>query len=88
LKQKKLTGKVKLVAYDTSPEELKAFEEDIIQALIVQNPFQMGYQGVKTVLKAIRKQPIAEKFIDSGVTVVTKENYNTPDIQKLINPLG
>ena len=86
LKQKKLQEKVKLVAYDTSPDELKAFEQGIIQALIVQNPYQMGYQGVKTVLKAIRKQPVSEKFIDSGVTVVTKENYNTPDVQKLINP--
>ena len=86
LKQKKLEGKVKLVAYDTSPEELKAFDQGIIQALIVQNPYQMGYQGVKTVLKAIRKQPIADKFIDSGVTVVTKENFNTPEVQKLINP--
>ena len=86
LKQKKLEQKVKLVAYDTSPDELKAFEQGIIQALIVQNPYQMGYQGVKTVLKAIRKQPVNEKFIDSGVTVVTKENYNSPDVQKLINP--
>src|SRR5687768_425769 len=86
LKQKKLEGKVKLVAYDTSPDELKAFEQGIIQALIVQNPYQMGYQGVKTVLKAIRKQPINEKFIDSGVTVVTKENYNSPEVLKLINP--
>ena len=38
------------------------------------------------VLKAIRKQPIDKKFIDSGVTVVTKENLNTPAVQKLLNP--
>ena len=86
LKQKKLEGKVKLVAYDTSPDELKAFDQGIIQALIVQNPYQMGFQGVKTVLKAIRKQPVNEKFIDSGVTVVTKENFNSPEVQKLIKP--
>ena len=86
LKQKKLEGKVKLVAYDTSDDELKAFNQGIIQALIVQNPYQMGFQGVKTVMKAIRKQPIDKKFIDSGVTVVTKENFDTPDVQKLINP--
>jgi ribose transport system substrate-binding protein len=86
LKQKKLEGKVKLVAYDTSEDELKAFNQGIIQALIVQNPYQMGFQGVKTVMKAIRKQPIDKKFIDSGVTVVTKENFDTPDVQKLINP--
>jgi len=87
LKQKGLAGKVKLVAYDASAEERKALEEGVIQALIVQDPFQMGYKGVKTVLKAIRKEPITEKFIDSGVTVVTKENLHTPAVQKLLNPL-
>ncbi len=86
LKQKGLAGKVKLVAYDSSPEELKALEEGSIQALVVQDPFQMGYLGVKTVLKAIRKQQIDKKTIDSGMTVVTKANLSDPKVQKLVNP--
>jgi ribose transport system substrate-binding protein len=86
LKQKGLAGKVKLVAYDSSTEEIKALQDGIIQATIVQDPFQMGYKGVKTVLNAIRKKPISEKFINSGMTVVTKDNLNTPDVQKLVNP--
>lgn len=86
LREKRLAGKVKLVAYDISSEEQKALEEGVIQALIVQNPFKMGYEGVKTVLKAIRKQPIDRKYIDSGVTVVTKENLHTPEVHRLINP--
>lgn len=84
LKQKNLVGKVKLVAYDSSPDEIKAVEDGIIQATVVQDPFQMGYKGVKTVLKAIKKEPITEKFINSGMTVVTKENLNTPEVQKLV----
>ncbi len=86
LKQKKLGGKIKLVAYDSSPDEIKALEDGLIQATVVQDPFQMGYKGVKTVLKAIRKQPIGDKFINSGMTVVTKANLNTPEVQKLVNP--
>ena len=86
LKQKQLIGKVKLVAYDSSPEELKALNDGSIQALIVQDPYQMGYLGVKTVLKAIRNQPIDKKEIDSGMTVVTKANLNDPAVQKLVNP--
>ncbi len=84
LKQKGLAGKVKLVAYDSSPEEIKAVSDGIIQATIVQAPFQMGYKGVKTVLQAIKKQPIPAAFIDSGMTVVTKENLNSPEVQKLV----
>lgn len=88
IKQRSLVGKVKLVAYDSSDEEIKAIKDGIIQATVVQDPFQMGYKGVKTVLAAIRKQPIANKTIDSGMTVVTKENLDTPAVQKLINPAG
>jgi len=86
LKQRKLARKVKLVAYDTSEDELRALEEGTIQALIVQNPHKMGYEGVKTVLKAIRKQTIPQKYIDSGVMVVTKENLQSEEVQKLLKP--
>lgn len=80
------TGVVKLVAFDASEEELAALKEGVIQALIVQNPFKMGYVGVKAALDAIQGKQV-EKRIDTGVTVVTLENLNTPEIQKLLNPL-
>jgi ribose transport system substrate-binding protein len=88
LRQRKLTDKVKLVAFDASEDQIKSLNEGIIQALVVQDPFKMGYLGVKTVMKAIRKEPISEKFIDSGVVVVNKENINTESIQKLLYPQG
>ena len=86
LKQKKLEGKVKLVAFDGSPDEVRALADGTIQALIVQDPYRMGYEGVKTILKAIHKQPIESKFVDSGVKVVTKDNMNTPEMQKVLKP--
>lgn len=85
-KQRGISGRIKLVAYDSSKEEIEALKDGVIQATVVQDPYQMGYKGVKTVLKAIRKQPITEKFIDSGMTVVTKANLDTPEVQKLVNP--
>ncbi len=86
LKQKRLEGKVKLVAFDSSEDEIKALQDGAIQALIVQNPYQMGYQGVETVVRAIKKETIDKKLQDSGVMVITKENMNTPDAQKLLKP--
>jgi ribose transport system substrate-binding protein len=88
LKQKGLGGKVKLVAYDSSDEEIKAIKDGIIQGTVVQDPYQMGYKGIKTALKAIRKETITEKVIDSGFKVVTKDNLDTPEVQKLVNPTG
>jgi ribose transport system substrate-binding protein len=87
LKARNLVGKVKLVAFDAAPTEIKALEEGVIQALIVQNPFRMGYDGVKMAVKALRGEKIPKR-IDTGVTVVTKENMNRPDIVRLLYPLG
>ncbi len=81
-----LAGKVKLVGFDAAPNELKALEEGTVQALIVQNPFKMGYLGVKAAVDAINHKPV-EKRIDTGVAVITKENLLTPEIQQLLNPL-
>lgn len=87
LEQRGVAGKVKLVGYDASEVEIEALQKGVVQALIVQDPFRMGYEGTKFAIKAIRKEPIPKR-VDTGVTVVTKENLEQPDIQKLLYPLG
>ena len=79
-------GEVKLVAFDAAPAEIDSLKDGTIQALVVQSPFNMGYLGVKAAMDAIAGKPV-EKRIDTGVTVVTMENFNEPDIQKLLYPL-
>jgi ribose transport system substrate-binding protein len=91
LKLKGLKGKIKLVAYDAGEEEIAALKEGTIQALIVQRPFEMGYQGVKAAVEAIKAKKVKgdkPEQVDTGVTVVTMENFNEPDIQKLLYPMG
>jgi ribose transport system substrate-binding protein len=80
-------GQVKLVAFDASPNQIGMLEKGTVQALIVQNPYKMGYEGVKNAVKLLHGQTIP-KVIDTGVTVVTKANLNNPDVQKLLYPLG
>jgi ribose transport system substrate-binding protein len=86
LEQRGLKGKVKLVAFDAAPTEIEALKSGTIQALIVQNPFKMGYLGVKMAVKAIKGEKIETKRIDTGSTVVTMENFHKPDVQKLLFP--
>lgn len=87
IRQRNLTGKVKLVGFDASEPEIAALKEGVVQALVVQNPFKMGYEGVKLAVKAIKGEKVEER-VDTGVTVVTKDNMNDPEIQKILNPLG
>lgn len=80
------TGEIKLVAFDAAEEEVNALKEGSVQALIVQNPFRMGYLGVESAIKAVRGEQV-EKRVDTGITIVTKENLETPEVRKLLNPL-
>jgi ribose transport system substrate-binding protein len=88
LEQRNLAGKVKLVGFDASPDEIKALENGTAQALVVQNPFEMGYQGVKAAVLLMGKEKLPQNVVDTGVAVVTKDNLNNPDVQKLVDPLG
>jgi len=87
LKSAGRAGEIKLVAFDAAEEEIAGLQDGSIQALIVQNPYRMGYLGVKAALDAIIGNPV-DKRIDTGVTVVTLDNSGDPEIQKLLNPLG
>ena len=86
IKLRQKIGDVKVVAFDASEPELQALQEGVIQALIVQNPFKMGYEGVKAAVDAMNGKEVPKR-IDTGVTVVTMDNLDTPEVQKLLNPL-
>jgi len=80
------TGQVKLVCFDSSKPEVDALRDGTVSALVVQNPYQMGFKGVETVLRLIKnpKEKIEPHTIDTGIATVTNDNMDTPEIQKLI----
>ena len=83
IRQRNLVGKVTLVGFDATADLVRNVREGAIDSLVLQNPFKMGYEGVKTIVDKIGgKQP--ERRIDTGVELLTKENVDTPKIQQLI----
>lgn len=79
-------GQVKIVGFDAAADEITALRNGGVQALIVQDPFKMGYLGVKAAMDAIAKRPV-EKRIDTGVYVITAGNMETPEMQRVLYPL-
>jgi ribose transport system substrate-binding protein len=75
---------IKLVGFDAEKALIDGLKAGQIDALVVQNPFKMGYEGVKAVAMAIQGKPV-EKKIDTGVAVVTKDKLDQPDIKSLLN---
>mgnify|MGYP003733790103 FL=1 len=78
-------GKVKFVGFDTSEPLLQGLRKGDIHGLTAQNPFKMGYVGVKTAVAAIRGEAI-EKRIDTGVAMITAANIGEPEMRELVNP--
>lgn len=87
VEQRGLAGKVKLVAFDAAESEIAAVRKGTIQALIVQNPYKMGYEGVQLAVKAIHGEKVPLR-VDTGVTVVTKENLEAPEVKALLAKPG
>lgn len=85
LKNLKLEGKVKLVGFDASEKLVGGLKEGHIEGLVVQNPFNMGYLAVKTMVAHLKKEKI-EAVIDTGARVVDKANMEQPDIKELLAP--
>ena len=78
-------GRVILVGFDSGEQLVGALKDGDLQGLVSQNPFQMGYLGVKTLVDHIDGKPV-DPMVDTGVTLVTPENIDDPAIRDLLNP--
>lgn len=78
-------GKVTFVGFDSSELLIKAIERGELHGLVLQNPFQMGYAGVKTLMAHKRGEKV-EKRIDTGSAVATRENRDEPAIKAMLEP--
>jgi ribose transport system substrate-binding protein len=85
VQEARLAGKVKFVGFDSSPKLVQALRDGHLHGLVLQNPVKMGYLGVLQIVKAIRGEAIPER-IDTGVSLATRENMDTPEIKALLSP--
>src|SRR5918994_690796 len=83
--ENKAQDKIKLIGFDSDAKLVKFLSDGVIAGLIVQDPFRMGYDGVKTALAASKGQKV-ETFVDTGANLITKANMKEPRAQELLNP--
>jgi ribose transport system substrate-binding protein len=74
-----------LVSFDSSDTLEQAIRDGVAQALIVQNPYQMGYGGVENAIGSISGETIPE-FLDTGVAAITPANVDSAESQALLKP--
>ncbi|NOJ73955.1 substrate-binding domain-containing protein [Paenibacillus alvei] len=78
-------GKVKVIAFDSPPETMGLLQDGVVQALILQNPFNNGYLAVKNAVDIIEGRNVPERM-DTGIKLIDLDNMLWPENQKLLIP--
>ncbi|MBP3912498.1 MAG: substrate-binding domain-containing protein [Niameybacter sp.] len=81
-----LSKKIKVVGFDSSNVIIEALEKGIIEAILVQKPFNMGYLGVKVAVDLFYGKKV-EQGTDTGYKLITADTLYDTENQKLLYPI-
>jgi ribose transport system substrate-binding protein len=76
---------INLVGFGSDDKLIKFLQDGTIAALVVQDPFRMGYDGVKTALAASKGEQVPAD-VDTGANLITRANINSARSQELLSP--
>jgi ribose transport system substrate-binding protein len=79
-------GVVKVVGFDAGETQIKQLKDGLVQALIAQQPYQIGVDGVDAIANALTGKKVEHSVITRTVTV-TKDNLQDPEVQKALYKL-
>jgi ribose transport system substrate-binding protein len=85
LQQAGLAGKVRFIGFDASEKLVQAVRDGAIDALVLQDPFKIGYLAVKTMARHLRGEKVDAR-VDTGATLATKTSLETPAVKALLSP--
>jgi ribose transport system substrate-binding protein len=85
IKARNLSGKVSLVAFDFTDGLVEDLKQGAIDALVVQDPFRMGYEAVRTQVDALNGKPVPKRS-DLSARVIAREDLEKPDVKALLFP--
>ncbi len=74
------------MGFDNNSEVVDFLERGILDAIVLQNQFAMGYLGAQYAMELVGGENHQNVKIDTGVNVITRENMMDTDIQTLLFP--
>lgn len=78
-----LEGKIKLVTFDSTVPGVQYLEKGIVQATVVQNPYVMGYLGLKHAAMAARNLEVPE-YTKVESRIIDKNNMYYKENQRFM----
>lgn len=78
--------KTTVVAFDSNVVSVGMLETGEVDALIVQNPFAMGYLGIESAYNLINGIKLPKDKVDTATTLVTRDNMFDDEYQRILFP--
>jgi ribose transport system substrate-binding protein len=85
IRNRNLAGKVKLVTFDFSRAHIEALRDGTSNAMLVQDPYRLGYDAVQSLVEKLNGQT-PSKRVELPVRVLVEADLNTPDVRALLEP--
>ena len=76
---------VRLVAFDASDQLLADLRAGVIDSIVVQNPFRMGYESTRAIGLHLRGET-PPRNLDSGESLIRREDLERPEVRQLLFP--
>ncbi|MEO8127343.1 MAG: substrate-binding domain-containing protein [Bryobacteraceae bacterium] len=77
--------KVRMVAFDGSDQLIADLRHRHLDAIILQDPFKMGYEATKAIAMKLKGET-PPATVDSGALMVTRSDLEKPDVIPLLYP--
>lgn len=85
IRNRGLSGKLKLVTFDFSKTHVEALRDGTINAMLVQNPFRLGFEAVKSLCDKLNGRT-PPKRVELPARVILKADLDQPDVRALLSP--
>ena len=85
VRSRNLAGKVKLVTFDFSETHVEALKDGTIDVMLVQDPFRIGYEAVKSLAEKLGGQTPVRR-LDLPARVIVKADLDKLEVRALLSP--
>ena len=80
-----LSGKVRLVGFDYGETIERGLKDGVIDAVVVQDPFRIGYVAVQTMVSRLNGDT-PPKRIDTPIRVISAADLADPEVDAFLHP--
>ncbi|MDO5539616.1 MAG: substrate-binding domain-containing protein [Eubacteriales bacterium] len=74
--------------YDTSESLINYVYDGVLDGMVSQNPYGLGYNAVKQAIAAAEGQEEFPEFIENESVLITSDNIHDEDIIQILDPIG